>query len=136
GQMWERARDRIVERGGTILMGSTITALTQHAGSGQWVAIVTDAEGVETKITADHLVSSAAINELVRLLGADSDPAVAAASQDLRYRDFLIVGLIARGKESFDDNWIYIHDPGVKVGRIQNFKSWSPDMVPDPETAC
>src|SRR5690606_510449 len=58
GQMWERARDRIVERGGTILMGSTITALTQHAGSGQWVAIVTDAEGVETKITADHLVSS------------------------------------------------------------------------------
>ena len=136
GQMWERARDSIVERGGHVMMGSTITAISQHAGTGQWVAIVTDANGKETKVTADHLVSTAAINELVKMLGADQDPAVAAASAGLRYRDFVIVGLITRGKESFDDNWIYIHDPSVKVGRIQNFKSWSPDMVPDPETAC
>ncbi|WP_193335386.1 NAD(P)/FAD-dependent oxidoreductase [Devosia beringensis] len=136
GQMWERTRDRIVEQGGHIMIGSTITALSQHAGTGKWVAIVTDAAGKETKITADHLVSTAAINELVRMLGADRDPAVASASAGLRYRDFLIVGLITRGQESFDDNWIYIHDPSVKVGRIQNFKSWSPDMVPDPDTAC
>ncbi len=136
GQMWERARDRIVERGGHVMMGSTITAISQHAGTGQWVAIVTDANGKETKVTADHLVSTAAINELVKMLGADADPAVAAASAGLRYRDFVIIGLITRGKESFDDNWIYIHDPSVKVGRIQNFKSWSPDMVPDPDTAC
>ena len=136
GQMWERARDKIVEQGGKVMMGSTITALTQHRQTGQWVAIVTDAEGRETKVTADHLVSTAAINELVRMLGADKDPVVAQAAAGLRYRDFLIVGLIMRGKESFDDNWIYIHDPNVKVGRIQNFKSWSPDMVPDPDTAC
>ena len=136
GQMWERARDRIVERGGHVMMGSTITAISQYAGTGQWVAIVTDANGKETKVTADHLVSTAAINELVKMLGADADPAVAAASAGLRYRDFVIIGLITRGKESFDDNWIYIHDPSVKVGRIQNFKSWSPDMVPDPDTAC
>lgn len=136
GQMWERARDRIVERGGHVMMGSTITAISQHEGTGKWVAIVTDAHGKETKVTADHLVSTAAINELVKMLGADADPAVAAASAGLRYRDFVIIGLITRGKESFDDNWIYIHDPSVKVGRIQNFKSWSPDMVPDPDTAC
>ena len=136
GQMWEHARDRIVERGGHVMMGSTITAIRQHEGTGQWVAIVTDANGKETKVTADHLVSTAAINELVKMLGADADPAVAAASAGLRYRDFVIIGLITRGKESFDDNWIYIHDPSVKVGRIQNFKSWSPDMVPDPDTAC
>jgi protoporphyrinogen oxidase len=136
GQMWERARDRIIDQGGKVMMGSTITALTQHEQTGKWVAIVTNADGRETKLTADHLVSTAAINELVRMLGADSDPAVAAATAGLRYRDFLIVGLILRGKESFDDNWIYIHDPSVKVGRIQNFKSWSPDMVPDPDTAC
>lgn len=61
---------------------------------------------------------------------------MAAASAGLRYRDFIIIGLITRGQESFADNWIYIHDPSVKVGRIQNFKSWSPDMVPDPDTAC
>ncbi|UJW86565.1 NAD(P)/FAD-dependent oxidoreductase [Devosia sp. SL43] len=136
GQMWERARDRIVERGGTMMMGSTITAITQHAGTGKWVAIVTDANGKETKVTADHVVSTAAINELVRMLGADIDPMVRKATEGLRYRDFLIIGLIMRGKESFDDNWIYIHDPSVKVGRIQNFKSWSPDMVPDRSTAC
>ncbi|WP_297110284.1 NAD(P)/FAD-dependent oxidoreductase [uncultured Devosia sp.] len=136
GQMWERARDRVVEQGGKVMMGSTITALSQHRETGKWVAIVTDADGRETKVTADHLVSTAAINELVRMLGADSDPAIARASEGLRYRDFLIVGLILSGKESFDDNWIYIHDPNVKVGRIQNFKSWSPDMVPDPQTAC
>lgn len=136
GQMWERARDKILAQGGQVMMGSSITAISQHAETGKWVAIVTDAEGKETKVTADHLVSTAAINELVRMLGVDDEPAVAAASAGLRYRDFLIVGLILRGKESFDDNWIYIHDPSVKVGRIQNFKSWSPDMVPDPDTAC
>jgi protoporphyrinogen oxidase len=136
GQMWERARDHIVERGGHVMMGSTITAISQHEGTGQWVAIVTDANGKETKVTADHLVSTAAINELVKMLGADQDNEIAAASAGLRYRDFVIIGLITRGKESFDDNWIYIHDPSVKVGRIQNFKSWSPDMVPDPDTAC
>ena len=135
GQMWERARDRIVERGGQVMMGSTISALSQHE-AGKWVAIVTDASGKETKVTADHLVSTAAINELVKMLGADQDNEIAAASAGLRYRDFVIIGLITRGKESFDDNWIYIHDPSVKVGRIQNFKSWSPDMVPDPDTAC
>ncbi len=136
GQMWERARDRIIDNGGKMMMGSTITSISQHAGTNKWVAIVTDAAGRETKVTADHLVSTAAINELVRMLGADRDPAVAAASSNLRYRDFIIIGLITRGQESFDDNWIYIHDPSVKVGRIQNFKSWSPDMVPDPDTAC
>lgn len=136
GQMWERVRDRVVDAGGTVMMGSTITAISQHSGTGKWIAVVRDANGKETRVTADHVVSTAAINELVRMLGADSDPAVAAASAGLRYRDFLIVGLIARGKERFDDNWIYIHDPGVKVGRIQNFKSWSPDMVPNTDTAC
>jgi protoporphyrinogen oxidase len=136
GQMWERTRDKVVQQGGTVLMGSTITSISQHQGTGKWIAIVTDAGGRETKITADHLVSTAAINELVRMLGADGDPSIAVAASALRYRDFLIVGLIARGKERFDDNWIYIHDPSVKVGRIQNFKSWSPDMVPNGDTAC
>jgi len=55
---------------------------------------------------------------------------------DLKYRDFLTVALIIRSKDIFPDNWIYIHDPKVKVGRIQNFRSWSPEMVPDPELAC
>ena len=76
------------------------------------------------------------IQELIRAL----DPAPAAevlrAASDFRYRDFLTVALILRQRDVFPDNWIYIHDPSVKVGRIQNFKNWSPEMIPDPETTC
>ena len=136
GQMWERARDRIVEMGGRIEMGTTIANLTQHAETGQWVAILSGPGGKETKITADHVVSTTDMSSLVRLLGDGGDQQLANAGAELRYRDFITVALIARGKEKFDDNWIYIHDPKVKVGRIQNFKSWSPELVPDPATAC
>jgi protoporphyrinogen oxidase len=63
-------------------------------------------------------------------------PAARAAAAALRYRDFLTVALIVRPSLEFDDNWIYIHEPGVKVGRVQNFRSWSPELVPDPSLAC
>jgi protoporphyrinogen oxidase len=58
------------------------------------------------------------------------------SAQQLGYRDFLTVVLICKDEDAFSDNWIYIHDPSVKVGRVQNFKSWSPYMVPDPAMAC
>ena len=54
------------------------------------------------------------------------------AAENLRYRDFLIVGLIVERDHLFPDNWIYIHSPEVRVGRVQSFKNWSPDMVSDP----
>ena len=60
----------------------------------------------------------------------------AASASELKYRDFLTVALMIRSEDMFPDNWIYIHDPKVKVGRIQNFRSWSPEMVPDPALAC
>ena len=69
-----------------------------------------------------------------------ADPAAPAdvreAGADLRYRDFLTVALVIEGEDPFPDNWIYIHEPDVEVGRIQNFRSWSPWMVPDPDTGC
>src|SRR5258708_13029022 len=61
---------------------------------------------------------------------------VVQAANGLRYRDFLTVVLMLKDRGTFDDNWIYIHDPSVKVGRIQNFKSWSPEMIPDPSMTC
>src|SRR6201999_1870960 len=61
--------------------------------------------------------------------------AVQAAAQGLRYRDFLTIALVIDGEDLFPDNWIYIHEPGVRVGRIQNFRSWSPWMVPDQSKA-
>ena len=61
---------------------------------------------------------------------------VRAAAARLQYRDFLAVALMIRRRDVFPDNWIYIHDAAVKLGRLQNFKNWSPEMVPDPETTC
>ncbi|HEY8594835.1 MAG TPA: NAD(P)/FAD-dependent oxidoreductase [Devosiaceae bacterium] len=132
GQMWERARDLIVERGGEVRMNTTITGLRQNGGDGLWTAQLSTGE----TITAEHVISSAPMPELVRLIGADSDHVVDVASKALRFRDFVVVALIVAGEERFSDNWIYVHDPRVRVGRIQNFKSWSPHMVPDPATAC
>ncbi len=84
---------------------------------------------------ADDVISSMPMRSLMRALGGAPEP-VTGAAEALRYRDFLIVALIVRGPDRFSDNWVYIHDPAVTVGRVQNFKSWSPEMVPDPDTNC
>src|SRR4029077_2530722 len=70
---------------------------------------------------------------LVRALYPVPPAEVQRAAESLRYRDFLTVVLIINRKDVMPDNWIYIHEPSVKVGRIQNLKNWSPAMVPDPE---
>jgi protoporphyrinogen oxidase len=75
------------------------------------------------------------LRELVHAIKGAPEKVLHAADQ-LRYRDFLIVALVMTDRKTFDDNWIYIHSPEVKVGRIQNFKAWSPDMVSDPQLAC
>jgi hypothetical protein len=76
------------------------------------------------------------VRELIA--GCDPQPPaeVADAATSLNYRDFLTVALMVDRQDVFPDNWIYIHDPEVKVGRVQNFKNWSPDMVPDPAKTC
>jgi protoporphyrinogen oxidase len=84
----------------------------------------------------DYVLSSAPMRELIPAVAPAFSPAVLHAATQLKYRDFLTVVLICKDQDAFNDNWIYIHEPNVKVGRIQNFKSWSPYMVPDPEMAC
>jgi len=76
------------------------------------------------------------IGELVVKLEPAAPATVLQAAKALRHRDFLMVALIVNRRQVFPDNWIYIHDTGVKVGRIQNFKNWSACMVPDPEKTC
>jgi protoporphyrinogen oxidase len=72
------------------------------------------------------------LSQLVAQIQPRLPTAALRSAESLRYRDFVTVGLILRERNRFPDNWIYIHDPEVKVGRIQNYKSWSPEMVPDP----
>src|SRR5439155_16173109 len=87
---------------------------------------------VRRAIGATHVISSMPVTELVQRLEPAPPPEVVRAAGSLRYRDFLTVCLIVNRSDLFPDNWIYVHDPEVRVARIQNFKNWSPEMVPDP----
>jgi protoporphyrinogen oxidase len=141
GMMWDAAARRVRELGGEVRMGCRVTGLDLRETEGQdrrrrWRVSYMDASGQSHAIDATDVISSAPIHQLVPSISpCFPEPSSAAAAQ-LRYRDFLTVALIARPKQQLADNWIYVHEPGVKVGRVQNFGSWSPDLVPDPELAC
>ena len=138
GMMWEEAARRIRSAGGEILMGSRADSVERlpHDAPLRLRVSVTGSDGHRTSIDADHVISSAPLRELVASLKPAPSRAMLDASRGLAYRDFLTVALIVRPTNPFDDNWIYIHEPGVKVGRVQNFGNWSPELVPDPRLAC
>ena len=133
GMMWDAARDKIVASGtGEVLMGHTLKQLASDGNNG-WRLTATHGAS-ETVIRARHAISSAALRDLAARL--HPLPQASLAAKQLRYRDFLTVALKIRSDDLFPDNWIYIHDSKVKVGRIQNFRSWSPEMVPEAGVAC
>jgi protoporphyrinogen oxidase len=133
GMMWEAAAAKIMERGGQILMGSELVGLAYDDVQKIWRIEVATADGKHENYTARHVVSSAPVRELVQKL--TPKPISLLHARALRYRDFLTVALMMNKPEVFADNWIYIHDPSVKVGRVQNFASWSPEMAP-PGMSC
>lgn len=137
GMLWEACGDRIHHLGGKILMGCTVTGCHYTEETTTWQIHYKDNIGNENVVTSKHLISSVPLRELTAdfLNPGISTEAVSAANA-LTYRDFLIVVLILKDKNQFSDNWIYIHDPSVAVARIQNFKSWSEEMVPDPTMCC
>ena len=129
GMMWEAARDRVVEGGNQVLMAHSFKRLEQEPGSDGWRLVAEGPQG-DVVINAAHVISSAPMRELAARV--HPLPATLPEAMDLKYRDFLTVALMVKGEDIFPDNWIYIHAPEVRLGRIQNFKNWSPDMVPDP----
>jgi protoporphyrinogen oxidase len=133
GMMWDAARDAVVAKGNHVLMGHSFKQLAQDAG-GNWRLSATTADGGEAVITAKHVISSAPMRELSARI--HPLPATTLQASNLKYRDFLTVALMIKSEDLFPDNWIYIHDSKVQVGRVQNFRSWSPEMVPDPSIAC
>ena len=135
GMMWEAAARKTREFGGSVRMGCRATGFTLRP-DGTWLVRFTDASGVSATLEADHVISSAPLRELLETLQPNPDAAATAAAARLGYRDFLTVALVVRARRKIDDNWIYIHDPGVKVGRVQNFASWSPELVPAPSFDC
>jgi protoporphyrinogen oxidase len=133
GMMWEAAARKITERGGSVLMGRELQRLSYDRGRARWTIEIATAAGGSETYQAAHVISSAPVRELLEKI--DPPPASLPQARRLRYRDFLTVALMARKPDLFPDNWIYIHDPGVNVGRVQNFGSWSPEMVP-PGFSC
>ena len=130
GEMWEKAAHVIEEAGGAVRMGQPVREI--HRKDGRIVAVTSEScDGPRTH-RGDSFVSTMPLAELIAGLNPPAPEAVLASARGLRYRDFITVALIIDQAELFPDNWIYIHDPGVRVGRIQNFKNWSAEMVPDP----
>jgi protoporphyrinogen oxidase len=131
GMMWEVCVEKIKGFGGEVRMNTGVSSIEYANGS--WNVNLQNAPA-ETGF--DYVISSAPMRELIPNIYPKVAPKTLAASQALKYRDFLTVVLIMKDKNVFTDNWIYIHDPSVTVGRVQNFKSWSPYMLPDPSMAC
>ena len=131
GMMWEACTEKIRTLGGAVMLGRKVTGCRSDAATNLWVVTTRNANGDLEEYRAEHLVSSMPIRELVAQIEPQLPEGTLRAARALRYRDFLTVGLIVHDRGRFTDNWIYIHDPSVQVGRVQNYKSWSPEMVPD-----
>jgi protoporphyrinogen oxidase len=134
GMMWEAFARDVAEHGGTVTMNARAERLVHDGTRVHEVRFRTPA-GVTT-VQPSAVISSMPLRELIHALDPPPPAAVVAAADQLKYRDFLTVALIIDAPALFPDNWIYVHDPRVKLGRIQNFKNWSPDMVPDPQKTC
>jgi protoporphyrinogen oxidase len=117
-------------------MGRRVVECSYDADNKIWKVSHQDSRGSMRVTRAGHILSSAPLRELAHCLRPRLSSDAQAAASALRYRDFLTVALIVKDRGGFTDNWVYVHDPGVKVGRVQNYKSWSPEMVPDSSLAC
>jgi protoporphyrinogen oxidase len=135
GMLWEECARKIRALGGNVELGERVVHCAYDAKTKRWT-VTSEKDGKTTTLVAEHVISSAPLRELAHALEPKLTDAALKSADSLKYRDFLTVVLIQKEKNLFDDNWIYIHDPSVKVGRIQNFKSWSPEMIPDPDKCC
>jgi len=136
GMMWERVRDLLRESGNTVRMQTRCEAV-HHDGAGRVVSISERSEeGERVHREVASVINTMPLGQLVRALDPPAPQPVLDAAARLKYRDFLIVAVIVDQPDPFPDNWIYIHSPDVQVGRIQNFRSWSAEMVPDENRSC
>jgi len=115
-------------------MERPVVRICHHAG--EVTHVLTRGPHGQELFEGTDFISSMPIRDLVDALDPVPPQEIREAASRLRYRDFLIISLIVNRKDVAPDNWIYVHEPNVKVGRIQNFKNWSPAMVPDPSKTC
>jgi protoporphyrinogen oxidase len=129
GMMWQRFQQAIEAKGGQVHLNSEINELNCHNGA--VVTVKCTGDGSPSQLPVQHLISAMPITALVELIKPRPPETVLKAARKLTYRAFIIVVLIIDQKNLFPDQWVYVHSPDVRVGRIQNFKNWSAAMVPD-----
>ena len=134
GMMWEKVAELIEQADGALRLKTDVVRINWDASGVTSVDVERD--GVRERITGSHFISTMPVRELIAKLDPPPPDDIARSAALLNYRDFLTVAIILRQPDAFRDNWIYIHDPTVKVGRIQNFKNWSPQMVPNDTHTC
>ncbi len=134
GMMWDAATAKIRAAGGDVLMGRAAARLDFDESGKIWTVEAVRDDGSREIYRARHVVSSAPLREL--MAAVKPTPLSLLHARALRYRDFLTVVLIGRSSKELPDNWVYIHDPAVQVGRVQNFRSWSPELIPDAVSTC
>ncbi|RFT16260.1 MAG: hypothetical protein OP8BY_1864 [Candidatus Saccharicenans subterraneus] len=129
GQFWEKMAEIIARHGGKLILGAEALEIIRKPGG--FFSIKIKTENSIEEIEAASVISSMPLSELILSLQPLPPDNVIKAARRLGYRDFYTVGLIINKEKIFPDNWIYIHSPEIRAGRLQNFKNWSPEMVPD-----
>ncbi|MEG4581498.1 NAD(P)/FAD-dependent oxidoreductase [Microcoleus sp. MON1_C5] len=134
GMMWEKFAEAVENKDGKVYLDTKVISFEREGNKIK--SITAEQNGELIQYSADNFITSMPISALVARLKPQPPEEVLHAARSLKYRDFLIVSLIVNRKDLFPDNWIYIHSPEVKVGRIQNFKNWSAALVPDASKSC
>ena len=134
GMMWERCADLVRDRGARVLLEHRVAAVRHRGGRAESVVVRTG--GGDLEIGCSSVISSMPLPSLVESMDPAPPPEVLEAARGLTFRDFLTVAVAVPADAAFADNWIYIHSPDVRVGRVQNFRSWSPHMVPEGDMTC
>lgn len=134
GMMWERCHQLVEEQGSEVRLRHRVERIQHDEGRAR--AVVVSGDGGTEVLRCDELISSMPLPRLVQAMDPPPPEAVLAAADGLAFRDFLTVALVVPDSDGFPDNWIYIHAPEVAVGRVQNFGSWSPFMVPESGKTC
>jgi len=135
GMMWEKARDLILAQGGRVMMGEKVVKIG-HANGRATHVVTRDAKGEEKTWEGDDFILSLPLQETVHAFDPPLSQDVLHAGDSLRYRAFLTVTLMIEKTGMFPDQWIYVHSPEVRLGRIQNFNNWSRFLVPTEGVTC
>jgi len=134
GMMWRAMEEIIHKNGSQVCLGKEVEGI--HWSGNKVETLEVKQNGQVELLSGTDFISSMPLREVLQKFKPAVPKEVLDAANDLKYRDFLTIALIIGKPTLFPDTWIYIHDSDVKVGRIQNFKNWSPFMVPDPNKTC